>query len=106
MPDMQTIDLASVDASVFRPHVNTEFTLRSVAGAFPATLIGVDEQPGAQRELDSQKRTPFSLVFHCQSALLGQGMYTLNHAELSACDIFLSPFEGGDGWCKLEAVFT
>lgn len=106
MTDLQSIDLATVDESVFRRHVDSEFTLGCEQGAFPATLVEVAEYPDRSAEDDRQKRKPFGLIFKCESAVLAQGIYHLAHPEVPALDLFLSPFEGGANWCKLEAVFN
>jgi hypothetical protein len=46
------------------------------------------------------------LVFKCETAVLPQGSYTLLHPQLPPCVLFLSPFQGGEQWCKLEAIFN
>jgi len=106
MPDLETIDLATVDESTFRPHVDSEFTLRCEAGEFPVTLMSIAEYPDHRAEDERQRRKPFGLVFQCGSTVLAQGIYTVGHPDLPSCDLFLSPFDGGEGWCKLEAIFN
>ncbi len=106
MPTPPTIDLATVDDTVFRPHVDTEFTLRWEDGEVPVTLIDVAEYPDHRAEDDHDKRKPFGLVFKCESASLPQGTYALDHPDLPSCVLFLSPFEGGERWCQLEAIFN
>ncbi len=106
MPDLQTIDLATVDASIFRPHVDSTFTLHHGADRVLLRLTDIADYPERRAKDGAPLRKPFGLVFHSEKALLVQGTYPLEHPELPACEIFLSPFEGGDGWCKLEAIFN
>lgn len=106
MDSSSTIDLAEVDCAVFQSLLNSEFTLCGESESFPAKLIEISELPDNRTEDECIRQKPFSLVFHCESAVLNQGTYSLEHPELAPCVIFLSPFEGGDGWCKLEALFN
>lgn len=105
MPDQEPMDLASVNEESFRPHLNSEFTIQSDDGAIPLTLTEVTEYPDHRPE-GASFRKPFGLVFKCEVGVLGQGVYRLEHAALPPGEIFLSPFEGGEGWCKVEAVFN
>lgn len=105
MSDLEAIDLSTVTASVFEPHVDSEFTLCNEAGEFPATLIELSSLPGHGPE-GTRTREPFGMVFKCDGAVLGQGVYRLTHPVLPPCDLFLSAIEGGDGWVKLEAVIN
>lgn len=93
-------------------HRGTHYQVENVlpvdfdARVFSVTLTEVAAIADHRGAGARQKRVPFSIAFHCPSALLNQGLYKLTHENLPACEIFLSPFEGGEGWCKLEAVFN
>lgn len=107
MPDLEAIDLATVTDSVFRPHLNSEFMVRAGEDAQLAlTLVDIAEYPDHRPEEASSSRKPFGLIFRCDAGVLEQGCYAIAHAALPPCELFLSPFEGGDGWCKLEAIFN
>lgn len=106
MDSSTIIDLAELDSAVFKPFLNAEFTLCGASESFPVRLIEISELPDNRTEDARIRQNPFSLVFHCESAALKQGTYSLKHPELAPCIIFLSPFEGGNDWCKLEALFN
>lgn len=106
MNPSETIDLAQVDRSVFQPLLDSECILRGETESFPVRLIEISELPDNRPADERIRKNPFALVFLCESAVLIQGMYGLEHPKLPPCNLFLSPFEGGDGWCKLEALFN
>ena len=106
MMSSKPIDLAEVESAAFQPLLNSEFTLRGETESFPAKLIEISELADNPAIDERIRQKPFSLVFHCESAALNQGTYALEHSALDPCVIFLSPFEGGDEWCKLEALFN
>ena len=107
MPDLENIDLATVEQSVFEPLVNSEFTLEFEDGSIPAVLTEVAPYPAHSPDGASEPaRKPFGLVFKCESASIVPGSYSVSHPELPSCELFLSPFEGGADWCKLEAIFN
>ena len=39
-------------------------------------------------------------------AVLPAQTYQVQHPDLPPCELFLSPFEGGEDWCSLEAIFN
>lgn len=99
------LDLATASEEDFRPHLESGFTAESGDGReIELRLVEVAARPDHRSEPEG--RSPFALVFQCDGALLTQGIYRLRHAELPNCELFLSPFEGGDDWCRLEAIFN
>jgi hypothetical protein len=106
MTELGSIDLATVTGSDFEPHVNSEFTLRWDGGECRVTLIEVAEYPDHRGARRSARRRPFGLVFRCAAGALPQGTYGLEHSHLPSCVLFLSPFDGGEDWCMLEAIFN
>jgi len=98
------IDLATVEGSGFQPHVDSEFTLvREGENSLELTLLEVAGYPDHSA---GERRKPFGLIFKCETGGLPQGTYRLEHAECPAIDLFLSPFEGGETWTKLEAIIN
>ena len=111
MSEVEQIDLAAVQDSDFRPHVDTEFVIRGDGGEIadiPLTLIEVSEYPDhrADDERHNQKRKPFGLVFKCDVGVLAQGTYRFEHAKLPPLELFVSPFDGGENWCKVESIIN
>ena len=106
MISSEPIDLATLESTVFKPLLNSEFTLKGEEETFPATLMEISEIPDNRPEDDRLRKKPFTLVFLCETAVLTQGIYALEHPELAPCNLFLSPFEGGEVWCKMEALFN
>jgi len=103
------IDISTVDDSEFRQHLNTEFTISCEGEDVPdikLLLEDISDYPDHREEDERQKRKPFGLIFKCGSGMLEQGVYRLEHSELPPCELFISPYEGGDGWCRLEAIIN
>jgi hypothetical protein len=95
------VDAAS--PSLFQPHLNTAFTVRSTAGtSLPLVLARVTERPltcGVEQ---------FSLSFHAPPGLpLPDGTHAFQHPALGAFDLFISPVGGGSAQCtEYEACFS
>lgn len=119
MSGTEQIDIGTVEDSTFRPHLNSEFSIRSkpdvVDGEeapeeqiIPLTLVEISHYPDHRDEDErfNQNRQPFSLVFKCDLGVLNQACYRFEHAELPPFDLFVTPIEGGEDWCKLEAVIN
>lgn len=87
------LDLGSVTAESFRPHVGTAFRLRCDGRDVPLTLSAVDGPPQPDG-----RTTWFSLHFETPAGTtLGQGTYPLRHGDLGSFDLFLVPSTDGVG---------
>jgi Domain of unknown function (DUF6916) len=87
--------LDALTASDFEPLRGQLFR---IGDAFVAELVEVTESP---RESDD--RAPFSLVFEGgPTPPLPQGIYSVEHDDLGALEIFLVPLAAD----RYEAVFT
>jgi hypothetical protein len=88
-------------AATFRPHLGTEFRVRSVDGGIPLRLAEVIALSGGQFER-------FSLIFHGPPApLLPQGMYAFHHDVLAEMELFIVPVVGSNAERILyEACFN
>lgn len=106
MKPAESIDLATITSAHFEPFLNSEFTLVCDDGRFQIALIEVTDLSGPNSPNTTRNRKSFSMVFHSNTALFNQGIYTIEHPDLAPMSIFLSPFEGGEGRCKLEAIFN
>ena len=82
------LDLATVTADTFRPHVGTRFKLSPEArGAFEMTLTGVESQPSQDGTTDT-----FTLRFQADGPVdLDQAIQRLDHAALGGFGMFLVP---------------
>jgi len=91
-------------ASVFEPHVGTEFLVVAVDKVH-LTLHTASRQPTRPH---GDRTEPFSLLFLGPSGdMLPQATYTLEHTELGELDIFLVPVgPDGGGRQQYEAVFN
>jgi hypothetical protein len=86
--------MEDLTADSFRPHLHEQFWLDS----HPVELVEVTELPG-----EPGPRVPFSLVFEGgPSPPLPQRIYSVEHPEIGALDIFLVPIAAD----RYEAVFT
>jgi hypothetical protein len=82
------LDLATVTAATFRPHVGTRFTLSPEARrAFEVTLDGVDSRPSEDGSTDT-----FTLRFRADRPVdLDQAIHRLDHDALGRFGMFLVP---------------
>ena len=82
------LDLATVTADTFRPHVGTKFTLSPEARrAFEMTLAGVESQPSKDGATDT-----FTLRFLADRPVdLDQAIHRLDHDALGRFGMFLVP---------------
>lgn len=99
------IDVATVEAAVFEGYVDSVFNLQIGDEAVEIVLKKVESSSPAGA-VNDEARIPFALVFQCETTSLPAGVYSLTHLSGPACDLFLSPFAGGENWCQLEAVFN
>lgn len=111
MTASEQIDLATVTSAEFQPHLHSAFTVRSEneeLDGLALTLLEASDYPDHRStdERANQKRPPFGLLFKCDAGVLAQGIYRLEHQQLLPCEVFLTPIEGGEGWCKLESIFN
>jgi hypothetical protein len=89
----------------FNDHVNKDFIAATAQGDTAFTLV---EATALSKEVPAGlTRLPFVLMFHNRSELLfPQDIYTLQHPELGAVDIFLVPIERGTPGFVYQAVFN
>ena len=98
-----TLDLGSVTADDFAPHVESAFAVQSPEGdALTLTLIDVCRGAGGPT------REQFTLTFAGgPNPPVRQGILHLRHESLGELDLFLVPVgPGGDGRHRYEAVFA
>ena len=102
------MDLSELVVEHFEPRIGQVFTVRLDAGQavetrlISATRLGPASSP-------PQGRRAFSLVFlGPMSPVLRQSIYTVEHTELGALDIFIVPVgpDGEQRGMRYEAVFT
>lgn len=98
-------DLGRLEGSAFEPFVETVFALQLGEEAHEVVLKKV-EFSSPSHVASEERRAPFSLVFRFEGCVLAAGVYALSHTSGLSCDLFLSPFDGGEDWCHLEAVFN
>jgi hypothetical protein len=97
------LDLGSVDADDFAPHLESAFAATTPAGdTFALTLVDVCRGSGGV------SREPFTLTLTGgPHPHLPQGILRLDHDVLGRLDLFLVPIgPGGDGQHRYEAVFA
>lgn len=98
-----TLDLGSVRADDFDPHVGSAFTATAPAGGvFELTLVDVSRGTAASA------RDQFTLTLTGGPNLpVPQGILHLEHEALGGLDLFLVPIgPGADGRHRYEAVFA
>jgi hypothetical protein len=76
-----------VAASVFRPHVNTSFDLRSTDGVCTHLVLAeVTERPRTKNV------EQFSVIFHAPPGCsIPDGIHTLQHPSLGQFELFIAP---------------
>lgn len=99
--------LDTFTADTFSPLLGTLFTLSAADGqsqdSTPIELVGVT--PLGVRE--GSGRQPFSVAFqHRSQAVIGQGTYTVSHAQLGSFHLFIVPVAQDSEHVRYEAVFT
>ncbi len=93
-------DLAQLTVAHFSGLVGQELRIAGSEHALSVESVDVLKSP-------SPRTQPFSLVLRCAPGLSGrQGLYTLEHPELGALEIFLVPIEPKAGCARFEAVFN
>jgi hypothetical protein len=98
-----TLDLGSVRADDFAPHVESTFAVTAPAGEdFAITLVDVCRGAGGAT------REQFTLTFAGgPSPAVRQGTLRLVHDVLGELELFVVPIgPGGDGRPRYEAVFA
>jgi hypothetical protein len=94
--------LDELKPDLLAPHVGSTFeVLNNPSNVFPLTLKSIVEHENTEHNL------AFSLFFHGpQSPFMPQAIYTLQHAELGALEIFLVPVARDQDGFEYEAVFN
>jgi hypothetical protein len=100
------VSLATATAGVFRPLVNASFRLTLPTGEkVIATLAEVREQAASH----SDRRPPFSLVFHHPrdpaARLPGQGTLVFEHPASGALEAFAVPLQPQGDVARWQVVF-
>ena len=100
----ETIDLASLTADDFTPHVDSQFDLNLPNGSkLPLTLVTVQDLIAE----NPQYKRAFSLLFDGpREPILPQSIYALRHETLGGLDIFLVPIGVTPEHCLYQAVFN
>jgi len=102
-----SVDLAILRYSDFEPHLGSGFILTTPEGeAITLKLVSGSEYPQRQAPAEAVTRTPFSLVFLCETSIIPPNTYQVAHAALGTFELFLSPFEAAGNGCRMEAVFN
>lgn len=99
-------DLDQLTCEAFSDHVDQPFSLRGADGETRDLELAEARTMGSPPKGD--KRHSFSVVFRCENPEpLPQQIYTVEHAELGALELFLVPVgPDGDDEMRYEAVFT
>lgn len=108
MSTTDSVDLSLLRYSHFEPHLDSSFILTTPGGeTVTLKLVSGSEYPQRQQAAaETVTRTPFSLVFLCETSVIPPNTYRLEHAALGSRDLFLSPFEAAGDGCRLEAIFS
>jgi hypothetical protein len=98
------LDLATVTADVFRPHVDSTFTVVAGSEALDLALVEVQEFPSGREGA----RRGFSLMFGggTTARILPQATYPIRHAALGELEIFIVPRTPVAGVPRYEATFN
>lgn len=98
------VDLSTLDASAFGPHVGSAFAVADLSGGLSLTLRSVDVlRAGAT----PASRHAFSLEFTgLRTPMLTQGVFTLDHEAMGRLELFLVPLQPDEAGARYEAVFT
>lgn len=99
-------DLDQYTCETFTGHVDQSFSLQGPDGETRELELAEARTMGSPPKGD--KRHAFSLVFRCDDPEpLPQQIYTVEHEELGALELFLVPVgPDGDDEMRYEAVFT
>jgi hypothetical protein len=96
------MDLATLTAGDFEPHLGDAFLMRSTAGEIALRLTEVRNLGQAIRAGGA-----FSLEFvEPAGQLLPQAIYSLEHPTLGTLEMFLVPLGPSANGMRYEAVFT
>jgi hypothetical protein len=99
---MSAIELGTLSADVFAPHLNESFLLMAPTGETPVVLAEVRRLGTALREGGA-----FALVFVAEGAPhWPQAIYPLSHPHIGRLDMFLVPVGPLASGLGYEAVFT
>ena len=103
----QEIDPGDLNVDLFSPLLNESFHL-DLDSEETITLELLEALPATDhRPAEAQKgRTPFVLLFGCETVPLPQGTYQLSHGALGKMTIFMTPIESYGNGHKLEAIFS
>lgn len=98
--------LENITKDDFIPHLHTNFQIR-LEGIDPVDLELVSVN-GLGEAARAGGRQPFSLHFlgPVSSKYLVQHIYTLEHAQLGALDLFIVPLGPEEGRMRYEAIIT
>ncbi len=98
------VDLATLDASTFTPHVGSAFAVAHLPGGLSLTLRSVDVLRAGPTPAS---RHSFSLEFTGpRTPMLSQGVFTLDHEAIGRLELFLVPLQPDEAGARYEAVFT
>ncbi len=92
----------------FARYLNEKFYIQAeTVGPVEAELIAVDKLGAEDPSGREAGRRPFSLVFRTRTDIeLPQKIYTIEHGEMGALDIFIAPIGPDDVGMRYEAVFA
>ncbi|MCM2313939.1 MAG: hypothetical protein NDJ92_02140 [Thermoanaerobaculia bacterium] len=99
------LDLATITADAFRPHLNTQFTV-VVSGSEAVELVLLETiEVGAERR---GHRRGFSLTFGggAASRILPQRTYEFRHPAFGSFELFIVPRTPQANEPRYEAVFN
>jgi hypothetical protein len=87
------VQLADADAALFRPHLNTSFSVRSGDLAPARFVLAKVPERAVTRNVEQ-----FSLIFHsAPDTALPQGTHSFHHPSLGAFDLFIVPIGAPNG---------
>lgn len=99
------LNLATITADVFRPHLGSHFDVALPEGeSLELTLLETTEAEAAR----PGHRRGFALTFGggSMSRILPQATYTLHHAQLGEFELFIVPRQPQANEPRYEAVFN
>lgn len=107
---MMKTNLENLTLEAFQPRVGNTFIIRATPEqAIDAELIEARAlvDPGRSPKGASSQRTPFALLFRTTlRGALPQRIYSVEHDEIGAYELFLVPVGPDEKGMVYEAIFT
>ena len=99
------MDLSQLTYETFRDRKGQSF--RDTGAGIDLELLEVDDLTAVARNVPSDARTPFSLIFRGPAEpAVSQGIRPLEHDELGTLEIFVVPIALEPDGMRYQAVFS